>query len=331
MDPITHAALGAASAQSIFGKYSKHIPWQIGALAAMAPDLDIFIHFKNNPLNIEFWHRNFTHSFLFIPLGGLLVALFFLCFSRYRTNWKITVGSAFMGYATHGFLDALTSYGTVLLWPWSYKRFSWDVIAIIDPLFTIPLILGTVWSVIHKKQIGVMFGLVYASFFLLFNSIQHHRAIHSMEVFAKKHQLNVTRIRAIPELASSTNWRVITKNRQCLLIAEAYTPIFKRDSLITLAQVPLFTYDNLSNFTPEQKSDLALFSWFSDDYVINAKQAPLTLADGRYTIGNNHSLYSLWGIQFASKKGHVIKHNLILLKQRCSTDTTDHLHTVTRK
>ncbi|KTC82727.1 metal-dependent hydrolase [Legionella cincinnatiensis] len=316
MDPVTHAALGASCSQAILGKYSKHIPWKVGALAAMAPDLDIFIRFKNNPLSLELWHRNFTHSFLFIPLGGILVALFFLCFSRYRACWKVTVCAALVGYATHGLLDALTSYGTVLLWPMSYKRISWDIIAIVDPMFTIPLILGIAWSVIHQDQKGVRLGLLFAGTFLLFNSIQHQRALQSIQAFATQQKLRLTSIRAMPALASSFYWRVIAKNNHCLIIKEVHTPLLKRSSIMSVAQIPLFSNRSSASFTPGQQRDLALFSWFSDNYVVVAKQAPLILADGRYTLGNS-PLYSLWGIEFLPRKEHITKLSSILLHEHC--------------
>ena len=316
MDPVTHAALGASCSQAILGKYNKHIPWEVGALAAMAPDLDIFIRFKNDPMSLELWHRNFTHSFLFIPLGGILVALFFLCFSHYRRCWKVTLSAALLGYATHGLLDALTSYGTVLLWPMSYKRISWDVIAIIDPIFTIPLILGTSWSVIHQDKKGVLLGLLFASFFLLFHSIQHQRALQSLQAFATQQKLRLTNIRAMPKLASSFYWRVIAKNNYCLIIKEVHTPIFKKSSIMSVAQVPLFTNKSLI-LTSGQQRDLAVFSWFSDDYLIVAKETPLILADGRYTMGNN-PLYSLWGIEFLPKEEHVKKLSSILLNTYCA-------------
>ena len=43
-----------------------------------------------------------------------------------------------IGYATHGIIDSLTSYGTQLFWPFSNDRFATNTISIIDPLFTLP-------------------------------------------------------------------------------------------------------------------------------------------------------------------------------------------------
>lgn len=320
MDPITHAALGASCAQAILGKYNKHIPWSVGALAAMAPDLDIFLRFKDEPLSLELLHRNFTHSLFFIPIGGLFVGLLFLCFSYYRRSWKTTLGAALIGYGTHGVLDALTSYGTMLLWPLSNNRFSWDIIAIVDPIFTIFLILGTFWSVIYRKPKGVLIGLLFAGLILVFNYVQHYRALNTVEDFIKKQKLTLTNIRVMPELASSIYWRVIAKYGSCLLIKEIYNPIYKQSSLDAIAELPLLKDNFSEHLSLEQENDLAIFKWFSDNYVIIAQRAPLILGDGRY-IRVDNPLYSLWGIKIDPKKEHVVRLTTILLKEKCSLES----------
>ena len=47
-----------------------------------------------------------------------------------------------LGYLLSGLLDACTSYGTHLLWPFSDARVAWHLISVIDPLFTGALLLG---------------------------------------------------------------------------------------------------------------------------------------------------------------------------------------------
>ena len=50
MDPLSQAALGAAAAQSgSAARVTRHALW-IGALAGMAPDLDVFIRSSVDPL-----------------------------------------------------------------------------------------------------------------------------------------------------------------------------------------------------------------------------------------------------------------------------------------
>lgn len=317
MDPITHAALGAASAQLLFGKYNKHIPWQAGALAAMAPDLDILFAYSQNPLSLEYWHRHFTHSLCFIPIGAMIVTLFLICFPHFRRHWKITMGSCLIAYATHSLLDALTSYGTLLLWPWSDTRFSWDVIAIIDPLFTVPLVIGTAWSIIFHQSKAILMVFAFCAALLLLNTIQHQRALDAIEEYAYQNDLKIKAVRVMPELASSTQWRAIIKQHQCSTIAEIATPLWGKSKVSARGNFPNLSDKYLpNNRSKEQEEGLEIFSWFADQQVLIANTNPLILADGRYTVGDN-PIYSLWGIQLLPKQTQVQKIQLPKLYLNC--------------
>ena len=77
MDPVSQAAIGAAAAQSgSRAKTLRHALW-IGALAGMAPDLDVFIRSSDDPLLALEFHRQFTHSLFFIPVGAFICASIF--------------------------------------------------------------------------------------------------------------------------------------------------------------------------------------------------------------------------------------------------------------
>ncbi len=152
MDPISQASFGASLSQSFANNGSKQaIALLIGALAGMAPDLDILINSAEDPILFLEFHRQFTHSLMFIPLGALICALVFypLLHSTWMQGRWPAVDTVLrpdlpvlpsLGYATHGLLDACTSYGTQLFWPFSNERFAWNIVSIIDPLFTLPVI-----------------------------------------------------------------------------------------------------------------------------------------------------------------------------------------------
>lgn len=304
MDPITHAALGAAGAQALFGKYSKSIPWQVGALAGMMPDLDIILGSRSDPLRIELWHRHFTHSLAFIPYGALLTALVLMVFHAYRQQWRLVLAAALTGYATHGLLDACTSYGTVLLWPWRMQRIQWDIVSIIDPWITFPLVLGTAWSVIHQERYAVRLGLGFAGLFLAFNTLQHQRAMDAVHAYAKTRHLHPQAIRALPDLASSTHWRVIARQSSCLFTATAITPLGTKSTLRPATPLLLFTAQDLPfPLSQGQQRDVAIFSWFTDHALIVARWTPLILADGRYTTTDKTPV-SFWGIGLQPGRAH---------------------------
>lgn len=317
MDPITQGALGAACAQTFFGRYSRHIPWQVGALAGMTADLDIFLGSRSDPMRIEHWHRHFTHSLTFIPAGALLSVFLLMLFPYYRKQWGLVIAVSLTAYATHGLLDACTSYGTVLLWPWSFSRISWDIVSIIDPWFTVPLILGTAWSIIHQQPQAVRLGLALAGLFLVFNSVQHQRAIRFVEEYATIHHRRLTHLRAMPELASSTHWRIIAREPPCLFIATAIVPLWGSNALIPASPSVLFSTRKLPfPLSAGQQRDLAIFSWFTDNYLIMANDKPVAIADGRYTHGFE-TIVSLWGIALQPGRPHVRRITGVPIRNYC--------------
>ena len=76
MDPISQGTVGAAFAQSTANKNNLLKIAVIGFIAGLAPDLDILIRSSTDPILFLEYHRQFTHSLLFIPLGALIVAGF---------------------------------------------------------------------------------------------------------------------------------------------------------------------------------------------------------------------------------------------------------------
>src|SRR5215510_4472808 len=141
MDPFTHGLLGAATSRAILPKPD----WRFtlaGAAGGMIPDMDIFIQSIRDPLLFFEFHRHFSHSLLFIPAGGFLTGVIFWLLFKRKVPLKPLALAATLGYATHPLLDACTSYGTMLFWPFSEARVAWDLISIVDPLFTLALGVG---------------------------------------------------------------------------------------------------------------------------------------------------------------------------------------------
>lgn len=307
MDPISQAAIGAACAQvSLPTKYDNRTIWLAGALGGMAPDLDVLIRSSTDPLLSLIYHRQFTHSLIFIPVGGLVVTLFLLLFKRFRAHWTLTWLAATIGYATHGLLDALTSYGTVLYWPFTNRRVAWDVIAIIDPWFTIPLILGVIWTIKFGSRKGVVVGLSFSTMILALNMWQHHRALEGVNDYAKQHHFRFSKLRVFPKLASRTQWGAIAYFNQQWFIADVDVPLSKASQIHPIAWCPMFTKKTqlATPFSGLQSKDLRVFNWFADGYLMLAKTHPVLLVDGRY-LWDNNPLVALWGIKFNPGQQHI--------------------------
>ena len=118
MDPLTQGVIGSLAARTFVGRKRKK-PLAIafmGGLSALTPDLDVFIKSSTDHLLFLEYHRQFTHSFFLFRLEGLLCSLVMWPFVRFKRicSFKICFLACLIGYATHGVIDACTTYGTVL-------------------------------------------------------------------------------------------------------------------------------------------------------------------------------------------------------------------------
>ena len=156
MDPVTQGVLGANASQLVSNRDQKLIAALLGAGAGMAPDLDVLIRSSVDPLLFLEHHRGFTHALIFIPVGALICAwllppLLRLFGQRSKLTFASTYLFCLMGYATHALLDACTTYGTMLFWPFSDERVAWNTISVIDPLFTFPLLAILIFSILSQS------------------------------------------------------------------------------------------------------------------------------------------------------------------------------------
>ncbi|MCY4095570.1 MAG: metal-dependent hydrolase [Gammaproteobacteria bacterium] len=128
----------------------------------MAPDLDVFISSDVDPLLFLMFRRQFTHSLVFIPTGALIVAGCVFPFLRKSIDFRYVYLACLLGYATHGLLDACTSYGTQLFWPFTDYRVTWNNVSVLDPAFTVPLLLAVIAGLIWRRRWLPWIGLTWA-------------------------------------------------------------------------------------------------------------------------------------------------------------------------
>ena len=184
MDSLTQIVLGIATAELVAGKKLQNKTFLYGAMLGTIPDLDIVVGKFLSDVEGVAIHRGLSHSFLFFVF--LSPALGFLI-SKIEKN-KISFKSASLlslsCLVTHVLLDVFTSWGTQILWPLDY-RFALKTIFVIDPLYTIPLLISLifVWknkdSLIRRKY--VIRGLIRSSSYLLITCILKLFAVHQFE------------------------------------------------------------------------------------------------------------------------------------------------------
>ena len=91
MDPVTQSALGASLAQTQSNSNKVWAAAILGCIGGLAPDLDVLISSSEDPLLFLEYHRQFTHSLIFIPFGSLLVSLFCWKLFKHGLNFQRSV------------------------------------------------------------------------------------------------------------------------------------------------------------------------------------------------------------------------------------------------
>ena len=285
MDVISQAVLGASLSQSFAKDKSKQLSaLLIGALAGMAPDLDVLIYSEDDPLLFLEFHRQFTHSFFFIPFGALLCSLVFYLFIKNKLTFSQVYLFSFLGIATHGLLDTCTSYGTQLFWPFSDLRVSWNIVSIIDPLFTIPILIAIVLAAFRRNRLYARIAFIYAIVFLSSGLVQKQRAENALYTLAQQRGHHAERILVKPAFASRHVWKLIYE----------YDGRYYVDAVKLLWQTTIIPGTSIEKLNikrdfpwlpknSQQAKDIERFRWFSDGFLAVNSQDPNVIIDMRYS------------------------------------------------
>lgn len=303
MDPVTQGAFGAIFAQTISNKKKILVGSIVGCFAGLAPDLDIFIRSASDPLLKLEYHRQFTHSLIFIPIGALIVTFFSrLLFKKYL-SWGETYFFSFIGFATHGLLDACTSYGTQLLWPFTDERISWNYISVVDLFLTIPVILAIIFAIIMKNKYITLFGIVYILVYLTFGAYQENRAQFVGKSIANLRGHESKDLTAKPSLGNLFLWKTIYEDDGFYYVDAVR--LFSKSEYCQGTKIKKLYLPNdfpELDITSQQYKDIKRFDWFSQGYLGKVIDKNI-ITDVRYSAVPNE-VDGLWGIRINLDKNN---------------------------
>ncbi|HLW18694.1 MAG TPA: metal-dependent hydrolase [Cyclobacteriaceae bacterium] len=153
MDSLTHIVLGACVGEAAYSKKLGKKALLLGAFAQSFPDVDSLASLFITPAENLLFHRSVTHSFLFVasaaPALAWLVCRIFPSLQLPRL--KLTLFFA-LQMALHILLDTCNAYGTKLFWPFNMERFSFDLLFVADPFFSLPLLASALVFLVLKQR-----------------------------------------------------------------------------------------------------------------------------------------------------------------------------------
>ncbi len=282
MDSLTQILLGASVSYACLGKKVEkaRVPLVLGALVGTLPDLDVILRYVD-PLDNFVNHRGFSHSlfmhFLIVPV---LMVLARLVSPSLRCVGMVRLGvSIYLILATHALLDAMTVYGTQLFWPFNDSSpVSIGSVFIIDPLYTLPLLVGVLASLCarqEKKYFYNLIGFTTSLFYLFFTlTAQSYVAKHAVYSLHDK-DIPYRDYKVIPTPFNSFLWRVVVRQDQGYKVG--YMSIFDDNK-----QIDFSNYESRDDLPLVENGSFEKMKWFTKGfYRIRLDQGEVILSDLR--------------------------------------------------
>jgi inner membrane protein len=213
MDSVSQLALGAAVGVAVMGRRTalwKSAAW--GAVAGTLPDLDVFIDHGDAVRNMVL-HRAESHALFWQTLFSLPFAAAVARLHGEQAQWKRWWLALWLALVTHPLLDAFTVYGTQLLLPFTDHPFALGSVFIIDPLYTLPLLVGTglalAWKSLRANAVGLVLSCAYLAWGVAAQSQVERVARASLAAQG----LVAERVLVTPTAFNSVAWRVVAMQR----------------------------------------------------------------------------------------------------------------------
>lgn len=216
MDSVTQVVLGASVYGAMMGPWQGRKALLYGAMLGTLPDLDVVLDYGDAVANMTY-HRGFSHS-LFV-LGAVSVLLAWAC-----RRWRPHPGysgmylwlSIWLVLTTHVLLDAFTTYGTQLFWPLTPPPVAISSIFIIDPLYTLPLLLavvvGAIWGLRRTGMRWQYAALALSTLYLGTTLVGKQMADRQLDAALQRDGIQAEMTFIAPTPFNTLLWRVVAFN-----------------------------------------------------------------------------------------------------------------------
>lgn len=261
MDSLSQIALGAAVGIAVMGRRTslgRAALW--GAVCGTLPDLDALINHGDAVRNMTL-HRGESHApfylFCVAPVIAAGIARFHREWEQFRWWWLMVA----LALITHPLLDVMTVYGTQLALPFTNYPFGVGSIFIIDPLYTLPLLVGVIVALRWSNDRGLRwnrYGLALSTLYLIWGVVQQHEVRKFAEVQLRAQGEPVQRLLVSPTAFNSLLWRIVAVTPDGYL--EGYRSLFDGSTPIVFEPFArhMALYEPLRSHDPVQR--VAAFS-----------------------------------------------------------------------
>jgi inner membrane protein len=238
----------------------------MGTALGTLPDLDVLIDYGDPVANFTY-HRGFSHSlFVLFPFSVILWLILRTWWAPVRDRQWRWFAAVMLTLVTHPLLDAHTVYGTQLFWPMTSPPVMWSTLFIIDPLYTLPLLIGALSSAFRPaaKLSGVLLatGLIVSTAYVGWSWVA--KAIVEREASAalKLVALDGAARFSIPTPFNTLLWRVVVLTDDGYL--EGYSSLLIDDSPM---RFHAYSSDVATLRAAENIRAVARLRWFAHGFL----------------------------------------------------------------
>lgn len=241
MDSVSQFVLGAAVGGALLGPKvgRKALLW--GGVIATLPDLDVLVPL-GDPVSNFTYHRSASHSLFVLTLVTPLLAWFMRRFHpAAQVSLKAWSWYVWLILVTHVLLDCFTIYGTQIFWPFWPDPVAWGTIFIVDPLYTVPLLIavGIGLSLREKTQRirrWSNLGLALSSLYLAFTVGAKLQVEQAVEDSLASRQIPYSRFMTVPTYFNTILWRTVVMTDEGYL--EGFYSLLDGDPKIRFRHYP---------------------------------------------------------------------------------------------
>ena len=302
MDSLSQIVLGASVQGAALGKYQGRKAYLYGTILGTLPDLDVLISYLD-PISDKTYHRSFSHSLFVLSAVGLAGAWLISRYHHWRdmplpySTRRLALAMTLV-LTTHPILDSFTVYGTQLFWPLQeplqMTPISIASVFIINPLYTLPLLIAVIVGVIkgcklavfkagmlmNYQRLAVWMLLISSSYLLLGLGLKYHAQSQAEQTLAAAN-INTMRLKTMPVLPTILMWRTVAEDDQHRLIELRGSVLDSR-----LPEYRYLTqYDNAqtlrANLPAQSRPYAQRLDWFSDHWTgYRVQMLPATSTHG---------------------------------------------------
>jgi len=250
----------------------------------------------------------------FLPVL-LAIGLYFLIKELYKeyltkdqehpqVSYKEWAWLFFYAIVTHPILDAFTTFGTRLFWPFSDFRVSLSNISIVDPIYTIPFLATVIACGFYsrtdrRRQITNWVGIGVSCFYMMATMSTRKHVDKVMESSLSKQGIVPDKMISTPTIFNNILWFSIAQkdsNYYC-----GYYSLLDRETKIDSIRVLPQKQYLVKEFM--QQKELKILTWFSDQYY-----NLMDLGNGR--LQYNDLRYGTLSFKFDDPKDFIFHFNL---------------------